>query len=389
MENKLSKIRVGVLGGGQLARMLALKGHELGLKVHVLSFSGPGCAAAEVTPHLLVGKPTSPRDFKKFLSQVDLALFENEFLNLRLLAQAGAKTRTPFCPLPQVMLLMQDRLNQKKLLSRHQIPTAPYMAVDSLKQVDALGGLFPEGMVLKKRLQGYDGQGTFVSTNILKDRAAGQFIKSHSPLIAEKYVPFKKELALTLIRNKNKQMVHTPLVQTHQEKACCVWVKGPVKHKNLPPLLQKLNKMLDSIHYTGAIAFELFETREGNLLVNELAPRVHNSAHYSLEALSEDQFTLHLKAALNLPLYPPTVLGPGFAMLNLLGLKTPASGRPWLSHLPAGVKLHWYGKHPSRPGRKMGHLSCQSSSPQKALKTLLDFKNLMVESTPTKKEPAS
>ena len=128
--------------------------------------------------------------------------------------------------------------------------------------------------------------------------------------------------------------------------------------------------MMNEIHYEGVMAFELFETKQGTLLVNEIAPRVHNSGHYSLDALSEDQFSLHIKAVLNMELVAPVKISGGFAMLNLLGEKASSQ---WLP--PAGTRLHWYGKMESRPGRKMGHLNNLDSTANKALSTLLNFKS--------------
>ena len=161
--------------------------------------------------------------------------------------------------------------------------------------------------------------------------------------------------------------------------------------------------MLHGINYEGVIAFELFETKKGRLLVNEAAPRVHNSGHYSMNALREDQFTLHIKAVLNMDLYPPVLNAKGFAMVNLLGVKTPPGHPDRMSQKPKSawpakgfstladvlqtrafykktlslksrpVYLHWYGKTPARRGRKMGHLNSLASTPEKALNQLLQF----------------
>ena len=370
MKNKLSKIRLGILGGGQLARMLALACHKMGIKPYILSprADDPAC---QVTAYTVKGKLNSRRDLKNFLNKVDLAVFENEFLDPALLQRASEESETPVHPKPKVMHLLQDRLNQKKLFVQNKIPTAPFIEMRSNRKAQELKGLFPNGAVLKKRNQGYDGGGVCIM-QAKEDKAeskAREFIGKNPRLIAEEYIAFKKELALILVRNRKGKFIELPLVETCQEKACCVWLKGPVRHKDQNSLVKKLKALMNKISYEGVMAFELFETKTGVLLVNELAPRVHNSGHYSLNALSEDQFTLHIKAVLNMDIHPPVTLSGGFAMLNLLGEKDPGS---WLP--PPGTILHWYGKSETRPGRKMGHLNRLDSTPGKALAPLLEFK---------------
>ncbi len=371
MKNRLSKVRLGILGGGQLARMMALKSHEMGIQPYILS-SHPQDPAAQVTSHFIQGNLNSKKDLKNFLNKVDLVIFENEFVDMTLLSSIVAKSKTPVHPKPKTMHLLQDRMKQKKLLKKHFIPTSNFIEIHSLKQIQNLSKMFPEKIVLKKRLQGYDGTGILIIKDIKKTKEIQQFFGKNIQLIAEEYIPFKKELAIILVRNRKKQIVELPLVETHQKDACCLWVRGPVQHAQKDNLVKKLKVMMNEIDYEGVMAFELFETKEGSLMVNELAPRVHNSGHYSLDALSEDQFSLHIKAVLNLDIQTSKKFTGGFAMLNLLGEK---QSKKWL--YPPGTKLYWYGKKESRPGRKMGHINNLDSSPNKALVSLLDFLNNM------------
>ena len=349
--------------------MMALKSHEMGIKPYILS-AHPHDPAAQISSYFTQGNLDSKKDLKKFLSKVDLAIFENEFLDPALLHDASIASNTPVHPKPKIMHLLQDRLNQKKLLKKYKIPTARFIEIHSHKQIHTLPNFFPKGAVLKKRHQGYDGYGTLIVKNIKDDKKIKEFLNKKPQVIVEEYIPFKKELAIILVRNRKKQIIELPLVETHQEKACCVWVKGPCRHQKKDPLVKKLKTMMNEIHYEGVMAFELFETKQGTLLVNEIAPRVHNSGHYSLDALSEDQFSLHIKAVLNMELVAPVKISGGFAMLNLLGEKASSQ---WLP--PAGTRLHWYGKMESRPGRKMGHLNNLDSTANKALSTLLNFKS--------------
>ena len=167
------------------------------------------------------------------------------------------------------------------------------------------------------------------------------------------FLPFQRELAVLVARSKDASEVAFPWVQTHQENSRCLWVKGPVELPEEPQLLKKLQAFLKNIKYVGLMAFEFFQTRQGELLINEVAPRVHNSGHATMNSFSADQFQIHLECVLGQKLQDPQLENPGYAMYNLLGegTKTPRLGRP------KGVHLHWYGKEDVLKGRKMGHLN--------------------------------
>jgi len=156
-----------------------------------------------------------------------------------------------------------------------------------------------------------------------------------------------------------------PLVETFQKNFRCFWVKGPIHSSRISSLNSKLKKFVQKIKYEGVIAFEIFETKK-EFLINEIAPRVHNSGHYSLDALTQDQFELHLEACLRNPLTAPQLLGKGFAMLNLLGKQE--SNSEWKKQ--KNIFLHMYGKKEKTKMRKMGHLNALDQTPQKALKKL-------------------
>ena len=204
--------------------------------------------------------------------------------------------------------------------------------------------------------KGATGRSGAVQTSTKSLPSGGRFI-------AEPFLPFQRELAISAARN-GKETVFTPLVETFQENSRCLWVRGPVFHKEESGLKRKIVQFLDAVNYRGLIAFELFDMGD-RLLVNETAPRVHNSGHYSLNGLSEDQFTLHLKAILGFPLQTPKAFC-GFAMLNLLGGRRDKQ-KPGLKQF----HFHWYGKEDIRPGRKMGHVTALAESPEKALEKLI------------------
>ncbi|MDE0152068.1 MAG: 5-(carboxyamino)imidazole ribonucleotide synthase [Bdellovibrionales bacterium] len=349
-------MKVGILGGGQLAQMMALKAHELGIKPYVLS-SDKNDPAAQVTPFWIKGDIQKLSDLTKFLKKTDIVTFENEFVPTNSLIKAMRKTKTPVRPHPRIIAKLQDRWFQKQLLKKYNIPTSPFFKIDNKKQTLKAFEIFNGRMVLKKRLFGYDGKGTFIVTNIKQ-------IPREKNLIAEKFVPFKRELALILAVGKN-QIISLPLVETFQKDFRCYWVKGPVSHPKINTLTKKLKTFLRKIKYQGVIAFEIFETPT-ELLVNEIAPRVHNSGHYSLDALSKDQFSLHLQAVMGKRLQSPKTVCKGFAMLNLLGKKE--RSKKWKKI--EEVYLHDYGKKLLKKGRKMGHLNSCANSSKKALEKL-------------------
>ena len=372
--------------------MLAIKGHELGLQMYVLSPSKED-PAAQVTSHWICGDPSKAPALKKFLSLVDIATFENEFLDGELLQKMSKESRTPIRPKPLTMSKIQDRLTQKQSLQKSELPHTVFYKVDNSDDLlKTWEKLKKTGMVLKQRRFGYDGHGTLIirsdrdfkslnQTNILK---ATEFAGDTPPVssdqcdhlgyrhkdgfIAEAFQNFKRELALLTARNRRGEVCFFPLVETLQKKAQCFWVKGPTKHKKLTSLKKKITTYLEKNHYEGVMAFELFDMGR-DLLVNEVAPRVHNSAHYSLDALTPDQFTIHLLSILNQTLPPnPLELASGYAMVNLLG----QTGKLPKWSISPNIKIHWYGKTQNRIGRKMGHINTTGPSANRALNKLLE-----------------
>ncbi|HVK60464.1 MAG TPA: ATP-grasp domain-containing protein, partial [Bdellovibrionales bacterium] len=333
---------IGILGGGQLARMMVLKAYDLGLTTFVLSENKLD-PAAQVCTHWIKGSPSSAPMVRKFLAKVDVATFESEFLDADLLGKLSRETKTPIHPSPKLMATLQDRLPQKELLLKHGLPTSPFVAVSNAKEAEAAFEKFDGQIVFKRRRFGYDGYGTFVVRNSKDLRNfTATIAKEKSGFIGEKFVAFERELAIVVGRSHNGDVASFPFVETFQENSRCLWVKGPLAPtRELGDLSERFTGFLNAIKYVGVMGIELFETRDG-LLINELAPRVHNSAHYSLDATSTDQFSMHLKCVLGMKIEKkPHAYTGGFAMLNLLGR---SSKTPNFAKMPDDVKFHWYGK---------------------------------------------
>lgn len=354
---------LGILGGGQLARMLALKCHELGLPVAVLSASRFD-PAAQVVSDWREGDLIDAKSLAAFLKSCSVVTFESEFMNAELLATLSKKTGVDVFPPPSLMGALQDRLTQKMLLDRHKLPTSPFHNVKDETAARLAFADFDGDVVFKKRRFGYDGYGTFIVRSESDLKKFLPLIRaSEHGFIAEKFVPFKRELAFIAARSVSGDVIRFPFVETLQENSRCLWVKGPIKPSAaLEKIGRSVEKFLRESGYVGVMGVELFETKNG-FLVNELAPRVHNSGHYSLDALSLDQFSAHILAVIGGHFDLPKLLSPGFAMMNLLGKGTQAPS--W--KLPRNIHLHWYGKSENREGRKMGHFNVLASTPAHAL----------------------
>ena len=362
--------RLGILGGGQLSRLLSLKAKALKIQSFVLSPQRED-PAAPLCSVWIEGDPSRVQDLRRFLPLVQAVTFESEFVPVQSIQKAleglEPHKRPFFAPSLNILSLLQDRRTQKRLLARHEIPSADFVSLakpPGALKLRELWERFEGPFVLKKAFGGYDGGGVFVI------RSLAQSFRVRLPkgsFIAEQFVPFRRELAVLAVRNADGRTVFFPLVESFQKGFRCLWVKGPIPpHKKLGLLKSGIKKMLQALDYQGLIAFELFDTGD-KLLVNETAPRVHNTGHYSLDALSEDQFSAHIKAVFNRPLRNPRPVSKGFAMLNLLG---EAVKKPVLPQKKA-VRLWFYEKSESRKGRKMGHLNALASSPSAALNRLL------------------
>jgi 5-(carboxyamino)imidazole ribonucleotide synthase len=358
--------RLGILGGGQLARMLALSAYPLGYDVKVLARHAQD-PAAQVCGNKDLGALTDEDALRRFAANLDVVTFESEFVDTALLAQVLPSTVRVF-PSLKVIGDIQDRLTQKQMLERFKIPTSPWMPVETASDLKAAAEKFTHGFVLKQRRFGYDGYGTFIYRDLKESLDLSPLNKTKFGFIAESFVRFERELATSYVRSA-KQFVNLPLVESVQQDSRCFSVSGPVKHAGLKKISASFKRMMTELEYEGILAVEFFATAKG-LIVNELAPRVHNSAHYTLDGLTVDQFEYHWRAGLTLPLPPVELVRPGFAMVNLLG---EGGDDTKLSYSDHG-HLHWYGKTENRKGRKLGHLNVLDKNGPAALRRALKWR---------------
>ena len=344
--------RLGVLGGGQLGRMLALAGHPLGVRCRFLEPAAEA-PAAQVAERLRADF-NDLDNVDTFLADLEVVTYEFENVPLPL-AEALAE-RVPLYPPPAALAASQDRVTEKTLFRRLGLATAPFVAVDDRPGLAAALAQVGTPALLKTRRFGYDGKGQFPLHNP-EDAGPAWEALGGVPLVLEGWVPFRRELSLIAARALDGMTVFYPLVENQHAGGMLRLTLAPA-----PGLTRGLQKqaeqmvraVLEELAYVGVLAVEFFEVN-GGLVANEMAPRVHNSGHWTIEGAETSQFENHLRAVLGWPLGSTAAVGP-CAMLNLIGTLPPTAG---VLAVP-GAHLHLYGKTP-RPGRKLGHVTLRGS----------------------------
>ncbi len=340
--------RVGIVGGGQLGRMLALAGYPMGIRCITLdpSASSP---AAQVAPSL-VGDYDDRVLLAELAERSDVITYE--FENVPVEAARFAQTLCPVLPPPESLEVAQDRLAEKRMFERMGLDVPPYEAVDSLEDLSGALSRLGTPAVLKSRRLGYDGKGqTVIGDPALAEeawRAIGQV-----PALLEGFVAFERELSIVAVRGIDGAMGAYPLVENHHRDGILRLTLAPAP--GLDPRLQRAaedvaRSIMDALGHVGVAAIELFQSG-GRLLGNEMAPRVHNSGHWTDVGARTSQFESHLRAITDLSLGPTDAIGLS-AMVNMIGSMPDVAA---IAAVP-GAHLHDYGKEP-RPGRKLGHVT--------------------------------
>ncbi|MDJ0508241.1 MAG: 5-(carboxyamino)imidazole ribonucleotide synthase [Crocosphaera sp.] len=350
----MSKQRVGVIGGGQLAWMMGTATEKLGLELWIQTPQKDDPAVA--IAHEVIFAPIDDANATEKLAQkCDIITFENEFIDLDALRNLEAKG-VCFRPKLSALSPLLDKYEQRSYLHNIGIPVPKFT---TLENISSFNSDFP--LVVKARRHGYDGQGTFIVKTEAELTSLLQRLKD-VPLMLEEYVPFEKELAIMVARSITGQVVTYPLVATYQKEQVCRWVIAPA---HVPETLQiqanKIGKhLLTELDVVGIFGIEFFLTSEGELLVNEIAPRTHNSGHYTLDACDISQFEMQLRAVTKHQLGSTQLNCLGAVMINLLGYEDSysdyAEKRNKIAQLP-NTYLHWYGKKECRAGRKLGHVT--------------------------------
>ncbi|MDB6065177.1 MAG: N5-carboxyaminoimidazole ribonucleotide synthase [Pedosphaera sp.] len=363
---------LGIIGGGQLASMLARSASQFGCEIVILERNDHS-PAANLATQTVIGDWDNPESLLKLGALVDVVTLENEFVDADSLA-ALEQFGHPLWPNSTTIRLVQDKLLQKRALADAGLPVPEFAPAPDKASVIAAAEKFGWPMLLKKRRNGYDGKGNFTLRSASDIDAAWTHLGGDTnTLYAEKFCPFTLELAIMITRSRTGEMAAYPVVETVQRDHICHLVKAPAQ---VPAAVAGLaesiaRKAVETVGCVGTMGVELFLDRDGNLLINELAPRVHNSGHYTIEASVCSQFENHVRAVLGWPLGSTAMRAPAAAMVNLLGAGKGAGAPHGLSEALAipGAHPHIYGKAVSVPGRKMGHVTALGQTIDEALAT--------------------
>ncbi len=362
-------LRVGVIGGGQLARMMTVPAINLGLDLHVLAEAEGSSAALATT---MVGDYTKVELVREFAKTVDVITFDHEHVPLGVLETLEAEG-VSVQPPSKALAFAQNKLRMRQRLGALGLPMPAWAEIQTAEALEAFiaenGGV----AILKTPIGGYDGKGVRVvrSAADASDWLAN-LADFGGSLLAEEKVDFVRELAQLSARRPSGELKTWPLVQTIQENGVCSVVLAPAPEVSAETLQRTADiaaAVAEGIGVTGVLAVEMFEARDGRILINELAMRPHNSGHFSIEGSVTSQFEQHLRAVLDLPLGSTTARAAHSVMVNLLGVDdsnnfVQAYDKALAAHPEA--KIHTYGKG-ARAGRKMGHVTVVSNDAAHAL----------------------
>jgi phosphoribosylaminoimidazole carboxylase PurK protein len=353
---RTTKKSIGILGSGQLALMLGSACHRMGIDVVILAKNSDDCATKIANKVFLESKPG---DLKKFLKAVDLVTIENEFVNLKLIEKIQRQKK--IFPTAQTLKLIQNKLEQKKNLKKFGLPTSDFLSIKNQKDLNLAIKKLGTHLVLKTSTMGYDGKGTFIWN--FKDHLAEDFFKKNPGFIgyAEKFVNFKSEIAVVVARNQKGQVEAFPVVKTIQKNGICVLVKKPDLPRSVEKRAQSLaGKIISKFKGVGVFGVEMFLTKGNKILINELAPRVHNSGHITMDACNVSQFEQHVRVIMNLPLIKPKWTYKNALMINILGTGV-GKVHSLKNYKPkSGEFFYWYGKKGNSLNRKLGHINIVS-----------------------------
>lgn len=341
-------MKIGILGGGQLGRMLVLSGYPLGLEFRVFE-PNPGAPAAAIAP-TVVGSFTDTVALERFARDVDVVTYELEHLPHEAVAAVAA--HRPVFPPPRALEVGQDRLREKETFRSLGITTPRYAPIRCAADVPTAVEHVGLPAIVKTTLLGYDGKGQRRIKSAAEGVTAWRDLGERT-LIAEEFIPFEREVSIIAVRDRTGDIRFYPLVQNTHVHGILIRSDAPAPER--APELQReaeelCRRLLIELNYVGVLTIEFF-VRDGHLVANEMAPRVHNSGHWTIEGATTSQFENHIRAVADLPL-GSTEVSDAWTLFNLIG------GDPALRSLASipGAHPHLYGKT-SRPGRKIGHVT--------------------------------
>ncbi len=361
------KHRVGIVGAGQLARMMAQAAIPLGIELTLLAAS-PDDGAAKVVPNVVVGSPDDPDRIRELAARVDVITFDHELVDPDLLDVLVAEGHD-VQPRPDEMRLAQNKRLQRKMVTDAGLPGPAWTQVDDVSDVERFAGEHGWPVVLKAVRGGYDGRGVWkVDDRDMAEAVVTGARDTGTELLAEAFQPLDGELAVLVARNPSGDCRVYPATETVQRDGICHELHVPARFgEEVSREAEALAMQIaERIGATGMLAIEFFVVA-GRVLINELAPRPHNSGHWTIEGAEVSQFEQHLRAVLDWPLGGTAMVAPAAVTRNLLG---PEDGSDPFARIPlslgrSAAHIHWYGKE-SRPGRKIGHVTARADTPADA-----------------------
>lgn len=367
MKPLLPGATIGVLGGGQLGRMMAVTARQMGYRIVVLD-PYARCPTAQVADGVVVGALDDLASAQHLARQVDVITLDTEHVPADLLDEL--EKIVPVRPGASVLRTIQDRLVQKQFLDRVGLPQTPWAPASTIDELEAALDRIGRPAILKVRRAGYDGKGQ-VRIDPGADAAKQLAVLRGEPAVLEQLVPFTREISVILGRALDGACRVYPIAENVHRRHVLHTTRAPapMSDEQRHRAIQIANTVAESLGHVGVMAVEMFELPSGELLVNEIAPRTHNSGHYTYGACATSQFEQHVRAICGLPLGDPRALT-GAVMVNLIGDLWSAGPPAWdrvLSH--ADAHLHLYGKDAPAPGRKMGHVVLLDDDTERALAT--------------------
>lgn len=362
-------IRIGIVGGGQLGKMLVQAAKKLGFFVAVIDPT-PQSPGGQIADKQIIADYKDEKAIRKLAKLTDIITFEIELANDKVLYELQKKGKI-IHPSPKTLGVIRDKLRQKQFLKSHHLPTAPFSEIKINSDLNNVIKKWGFPFFIKARTDSYDGRGNALIKTELDITKGLEKLKGRL-LYVEKFIPFVKELAIMVARNTHGDVAVYPVVETIHKNNICDTVLVPAKiSKNAVKNAQRIAKTtMEHLEGAGVFGIEMFLTKDDEILINEIAPRVHNSGHYTIEATVTSQFEQHIRAISGLSLGSTEMIINSAVMKNILATKDGPGipkGIAQALKIP-GVSLHIYGKHESRPERKMGHITVVGNTVEECFK---------------------
>jgi 5-(carboxyamino)imidazole ribonucleotide synthase len=366
------KQKIGIIGGGQLGKMMILEAKKMDFDVTILD-PNADCPAASIADQHLVADFDDPQALQELAQQTDLVTYEFEHIAVDVLKDLKEEGYDIY-PTPKSLEIIQNKYHQKELLKENGLPVPEYIKVEEKGDIHSAVEEFGYPIMLKSCTGGYDGKGnSLIESEVDIEKSYQELGAGKNLLMAEKFVPFSREISVIVCRGIEGESITYPIGENNHQQSILIETKVPAEISTgvEKTALEYGHKISDIFSAVGIFCIEMFVTEDEQVLINEIAPRPHNSGHYSIEGTVTSQFENHIRAIAGLPLGNTDLIRPS-VMRNILGTAPQGEAQVLGSKEVLGLdsaKLHVYGKTIARPGRKMGHLTATAKDLKTAAET--------------------